>query len=204
MGSRLFDYWLARVRRHELAAWQQGRSSSVPHARKRQILLDYLRRYRLRTFVETGTYLGEMVEAIIGDVDAVFSIELDPWLFHRARRKFERIPKIQILLGDSAAVLPGLVERFEGPALFWLDAHFSGGVTGLANSQTPIVSELGTILSRPNTGNVVLVDDARAFTGAGDYPSLDELSELVKQLAPEYQIQVEDELIRLCPGEPAH
>ena len=59
------------------------------------------------------------------------------------------------------------------------------------------MEELGAIYRHNPTAHVILIDDARHFTGAGDYPSLDELRRLVDEWSPGASIEVADDIIRL-------
>ena len=78
-------------------------------------------------------------------------------LFHRIERgpraPSERAvpggPHVTIFQGDSATVLPKLLATIQEPCLFWLDGHYSGGITALGKSITPILDELQTISPTP-------------------------------------------------------
>jgi len=149
-----------------------SRSSQLPsHYAKRDQILALARRHRLRTLVETGTYLGDMVWSLQDHFDRIYSIELDAALALRARQLFKRRQGIEIIAGDSAAVLPRVLSQLSGPALFWLDAHYSGGITAGADEPPPILEELRHVLAN-NGGHVVLIDDARLFDGTDGYPTL--------------------------------
>jgi hypothetical protein len=111
------DYWYWKLRRHPVRS---------PHLLKQRTVIEYARKFGLRTLVETGTYYGEMVAAVRNNFDRVYSIEYDPALAQRAVRRFERDPRIRILEGDSAVVLPELLKSLTAPALFWLDAGYWG------------------------------------------------------------------------------
>jgi hypothetical protein len=141
-----------------------------------------------------------MVQAVSGDVDRVLSIELDDWLFRRAVRKFAGNPKVRIYHGDSAEILPGVLGSLEGRALFWLDAHYSAGITARGMIDTPIVGEFEAILARSDTGHVLLVDDANSFTGAAGYPPVDDVLNLCRRLAPNYLSKIEDNIIQVWPS----
>ena len=78
---------------------------------------------------------------------------------YRARHEHN----VQLLVGDSASVLPGILATLHEPALFWLDAHYSGTGTTLGDRVTPISAELNAVLGHPVRGHVVLIDDAREF-----------------------------------------
>lgn len=152
----------------------------------------------LNTLIETGTYLGSMVNAMKGEFDEIVSIELDEQLSEMARRRFARYGHISIIQGDSAKILPKLLLGRENPCLFWLDGHYSGGITAKGARETPIVQELLEILRHPVDGHVVLVDDAREFNGERDYPTLSEIRRLVSEQWPNWKFEVENDIIRIC------
>lgn len=184
-----------RIVRH----WcREGRPVPPPPQVKRNELRGYARRYGLRTFVETGTYLGETTAALAKHVDRVITVELSSDLAARARARFADDPKITVLEGDSGSLLSSILEDLREPALFWLDGHYSEGITARGGEDTPIRSELRAILRHEVRDHAVLVDDAREFVG-GPYPSLAEVEEMVRELGPDYHMDVRDDIIRLTP-----
>lgn len=118
-------------------------------------------------------------------------------LRNKARRRFQKQPHISILQGDSATVLPRLLSEIDKPCLFWLDAHFSAGVTALAKLETPIHQELRTIFAHPIKDHTILIDDARDFNGKKRYPDLVELEEFVKRTITGSSFEVKDDIIRI-------
>ncbi len=153
----------------------------------------------MQNLVETGTYRGDMIEACKDRFNKIYSIEIDPELWRQAKERFLKYPHVNILQGDSADVLPQILQKIEGPCVFWLDGHYSGGVTGKGERETPIVSELGHI-RRHNQPDVILIDDARLFNGTHDYPEISELRGKVLELWPENVFEVSDDVIRIYPG----
>ncbi len=146
--------------------------------------------------METGTYRGDMVEAQKRRFRRIFTIELDARLYERAVARFHADRHVVVLHGDSGRLLPEVIQRLEGPTLFWLDGHYSGGVTARGELDTPVVHELAAILGDPSSQHVVLIDDARCF-GSGDYPSLDEIRRQVQVARPGWNVQTEDDIIRI-------
>ena len=176
--------------------WQRaGRPVPPPHVVKQLVIREYQARYSIGTLVETGTFLGEMVIAQRDNFGKIISIELSQALYQNAVRMFHSYPHIQILQGDSGEVLEAVVPALAERALFWLDGHYSGGVTARGKRQCPILQELEAIF-RGNSDHVLLIDDARCFTGAGDYPTVQELSDFVKARNANYTVEVEDDIIR--------
>jgi hypothetical protein len=168
-----------------------------PEAEKRRIVLDIAQQHGLRVFVETGTFLGEMVEALRSHCDRVYSIELDPELFRRATERFAGDTRVTILEGDSAEVLPGVLAAVDQPALFWLDGHHSGAGTAKGATSTPILAELGHVFGHQTTGHVILIDDARLFDGTRDYPTIKALRRLVERGRRGATFEIRDDIIRI-------
>ena len=188
----------ARRDRRKRRAWlAAGRPAPAPSVVKHDIVRHYADRYGLATLVETGTYMGGTIEALEDCFARIYSIELDDALYERARARFAHLPQVRILHGDSAQKLPELLAELRGPALFWLDGHYSGPGTAKGRRETPIVEEIRAVLAHPVAGHVILVDDARAFGTWPDYPTLEEFRCLVATEAPTLQFTVEDDIIRI-------
>jgi hypothetical protein len=186
--------------RRDLSIWERnGRPAPPPPPVKYDIIRDYGRRYGLRTLVETGTYLGDAVQANLRNFSRIYSIELGEDLWRRAARRFGHLHHVTILHGDSGVVLPKLAAELREPVLFWLDGHYSGGVTARAAEDSPILAELSSVLSRP-TKDVVLIDDIRCFTDSNGYPSVSGLQTFIHDRRPEYSFRVENDIARLVPG----
>jgi hypothetical protein len=193
--------WERFRQRQELRRWtRNGRPTvAVPHLLKQTILREHAVTYALRSLVETGTYLGSMVYAMREVFDEIHTIELAPHLFAAATRRFARAPHIHVHQGNSADVLPRLLGALTGPALFWLDGHYSGGITARADMETPILAELRLVFGSPHR-HVILIDDADLFHPEHGYPSLDEVRRAVAAIAPTYRFVVDTGVIRLLPS----
>jgi len=191
-----FNFKVERKRAVEVDKWvSNGMSLPPPHAFKQLLIIDYAAKFALRNFVETGTFLGYMVEVMQYKFHHLFSIELDTTLYERAKWKFRKSSNITILQGDSSAVLPVILAGIKEPALFWLDGHYSGGVTAKGAFNTPIVSELRSILDHPVKQHVILVDDARCFVGNDDYPTIEELRSMVMKYDSSLHFHVENDIV---------
>jgi hypothetical protein len=184
--------------------WRKsGSPAPPPPILKQQVVRSYAARFGLPTLVETGTFKGDMIYAVERHFGEIHSIELGRELFEAARLRFAAFDHVHLHLGDSATVLPELLHSLPAPILFWLDGHFSEGITARGGKDTPIVEELGAIFRHNSAAHVILIDDARLFTGAGDYPSLEELRRLVMGWSPGMQLEVADDIIRLHGLKPA-
>ena len=180
--------------------WQkQDKAGAAPHFIKEQAVSDMAKLFGISTLVETGTYLGDMLWAQKDNFKNIYSIELDPKIFAAAKKKFSRFSNIHLLLGDSGRVLAELLPQISGPAVFWLDGHYSGGVTGRGGLDTPIMQELKNILSGKFKNSLILIDDARMFVGKDGYPTIDELKTYVNSLRAGLAFEIFDDIIRLTP-----
>jgi hypothetical protein len=179
-------------------AWEkQGRPSPPPHIIKEELIRDYAKNFNTQILIETGTYLGDMVHAMRKTFSTIISFELDQTLAAQARERFANDNQIEIVQGDSGKLLGERLANINEPCLFWLDGHYSGGITARGTLETPIKNELAAILSHPIDGHVILIDDARCFTGENDYPTLDELKSFVAERKPNHKFSVEHDVIRI-------
>ena len=175
---------------------QFGEPVPPPHEVKRKFIMDYQNKYGFSTFIETGTCEGNMVEAQKNIFDKIISIELSERLWNIAIMRFKDIDKITILHGDSANVLPVLLKKISEPCVFWLDGHYSGGGTAKGNKVCPIYQELAAIFNNSNR-HIILIDDARLFSGKNDYPTIEALTAYIKAKSDSYTLSIENDIIAI-------
>jgi hypothetical protein len=178
---------------------KSGKTIPPPHAYKQLIVINYGKENRIKILIETGTYLGDMVYACRRHFKQIYSIELDKKLAIRASERFKLYKQIEILQGDSTDELPLVLSAIKKPTLFWLDGHYSEGITAKGKLNTPILQELTHILNHPLKNHTILIDDARCFNGTDDYPTLEELKSLVNNQIPKMDFEVIDDIIRITP-----
>ncbi|MBU6427163.1 hypothetical protein KGQ27_02890 [Patescibacteria group bacterium] len=155
------------------------------------------KRYGTEIFIETGTYLGDTLNRAKDMFASVISIELDTDLFIAAQRRFAQYRNVRLYKGDSGVILPTVINELVEPALFWLDGHYSGGITARGQIDTPIVKELQAIMSHPVRRHVILIDDARLFDGTNNYPVQKAVFELATKNG--YRSSIKDDMITIIP-----
>ena len=181
----------------DLRKWERdGRKSSTPHLIKQRVIKAYLQKFQITTFVETGTYLGHMVDAMKNDFIKIYSIELNGRLSNWASKRFRHLDHIEIIQGDSGKILKKVVRDLEGPAIFWLDGHYSAGITARGEKDTPIREELDCILNSEEKGHIIIIDDAHLFGNDPNYPSIEELIIKVHSISPNADVTIEDDTLR--------
>lgn len=169
---------MALLRRKTLKLWEKNdfRAPS-PHFIKQICLL----RNGIpgATWVETGTYLGETTSKLAQVSPRVISLEPEQKLFERAKAMFSSFQNVEVINQTSEDAFPELLPTLSGDICFWLDGHFSEGITYKGQNDTPIRIELEEISANLASWRnaVVIVDDLRCFDPAieeySSYPTRD-------------------------------
>jgi len=149
-----------------------------------------------KLFVETGTFLGDTTLAMSDVFDHCWTVEIDDSLYTKALVRFEGRTNITALHGSSDRLIGPILKDINAPAIFWLDGHYSKGDTGRGHVDTPILDELMKIFNHPIKTHVILIDDARAFLGMNDYPTIKTLHRFVRAHSP-YRVRLSNDIIRL-------
>jgi len=169
---------------------------------KHRIVKNYAQAFSIDTLIETGTFTGGMIDATRNTFASIFSIELDQTLYEQASARFAGDPHISIIHGDSGDKLSEVLRHLSKPALFWLDAHYSMGITARGSLETPILSELNSIFDHHIGAHVILIDDARCFIGQNDYPTLHQLKEFCLVRRGDWTFEVRHDVIRVHKPQP--
>lgn len=181
----------------QLRNWKNnGSPAPPPHYLKQQIIKYYQSKYNIKTFIETGTSYGDMIEAQKKTFDRLYSIELGKDLWKKAVKRFRQDANVTILQGDSGKVLETVTSDLNEPAIFWLDGHYSGGITARGEKECPILEEVNAVFRFKNIDHILLVDDASSFDGQHDYPTIDELTTHIKTKNNKYEVTIKDDIVR--------
>ena len=187
--------------KREHTQWvKSGSPLPVSNLSKQKVLMQFQQQNSIKNFVETGTYFGDTLYAVYPHFEQLYSIELSPVFFKKAQQRFKHLQKVQLLQGDSGKVLKHLVPALNSAAIFWLDGHYSGGLTAMGDKECPVYEELNAIFASPFS-HLVFIDDARLFIGKNDYPTIEELRAFVQQHKAGYSFSVENDCIRLLPAD---
>ena len=147
-------------------------------------LKEYISKYNLKNFIETGTYYGDGVAyAAQFPFEQIISFEIEPTLFNHCETRFEDDERVEIILGDSSTKLEEILATNElsDNSLFFLDAHFPGADANLAeynaekqdDKRLPLKNELIAISKRKNN-DVIIIDDLRLFEDCANIKSVDQ------------------------------
>lgn len=175
-----------------------------------QSLVRELRRHLHCTrFVETGTFRGDSLEIAQALFAHCLSIELSPEYHEAARQRFAHAPHVNVLLGDSPAVLRAQRAVFTGEStLFWLDAHWCAAEnTAGEKSQCPLLDELDAV-GPLHPRSAILIDDARLFLSAppkpheiSAWPGLDAVLRALHRLSHRHALVCFNDVLVFVPAD---
>lgn len=94
------------------------------------------------------------------------SIELSKKYYSEAKERLKHADNIHFHFGDSAKVMEYLLPAINEPAVFFLDAHFSGGDTAFGDEETALLREL-TLIGKRNYEDIIIIDDANLLGKSG-------------------------------------
>jgi len=147
----------------------------------KEIILELATIANANVFVETGTYLGGTTKSIASFFKKVHTIELSEALYEQTKDDLAQFRNIVSHLGDSRSILPHILLENNENIVFWLDGHYSGGITAGEEDPCPLINELNSILSR-NNDDIIIIDDARLINeGMKGYPSITEIYEKMRE-----------------------
>jgi hypothetical protein len=155
------------------------------------------------TFVETGTNQGNTSSWAAANFKEVHTVERSPVLYTRARDRLAAHPNVTIYNDDTRSFLSNLLGKIP-TALFWLDAHWSGGETAGVDDECPLLAELA-ILAPTMDRSVLLIDDARLFEAPPPPPHKPEqwpnVDQVVEAAAVKHPIwwKLFDDIIVIAP-----
>ncbi|MFO0323077.1 MAG: hypothetical protein ACK504_11705 [Bacteroidota bacterium] len=180
--------------------YAKSSGKAPPHIIKQLHIKNLKTKFNTNILVETGTYLGAMVKAQADTFKKIYTIEVSEEIYIKTKKSLSNLTHVEFMLGDSGEVLKKLASQISETALFWLDGHYSFGITSKGVLNTPIYKELDYIFGT-NFDHVILIDDAMDFTGNEDYPTIEELQNYVKTKKENYVFNVKDNMIFVLPFE---
>ncbi len=173
------------------------KTATDPHAIKQLAVKTLAKKYGIRVFIETGTFLGDMVASVTSTFERIYSIELSEDLFNRAVKKFAGYNHVTILHGDSFQVLPEILRHIDAPCLFCLGSHYSRGSTEKEKREAALLEELKQVFNHPIKNHAILIEDAHLFAGKNDSPMLEFLRTCVETGLTYYKFDIRNDIIRI-------
>ena len=149
-------------------------------------LTDYIDRYNLKYYFETGTGKAECLEyALRYPFEEYWTVDIDEDLIEESFNKFKNMSKnINLLIGKSTEILDEYVPQIpkESPTLFYLDAHFPGAdfqkctyeesIREHKKDAFPLEEEVDVILEKTDISKDVFIIDDLVLYEEGDFECL--------------------------------
>ncbi|MDB5294151.1 MAG: hypothetical protein JWO31_134 [Phycisphaerales bacterium] len=162
----------------------------------------------LTAFVETGTHKGTTAAWAAGLFPRVVTTEAYEPLYRLSLARHGHLPNVEFRLGDSPAVLREVVPTLTGPAVFWLDAHWSGPGTagGAEASPGPAAGPVPDARARPGgePGSGAATEEGSG-SAAGECPLLAELAAVNAAAADAgHVVLIDDARLFLAPPPAPH
>lgn len=161
----------------------------------------------LPIFVETGTFEGDTVNALLPYFDRFITAELSEPLWKEVTNRFAGEKKVEPYLGNSPDVIAKFCSALkDSSVLYWLDAHWCvADDTSGEKSQCPLLEEIHAI-GQLNDQSVILIDDARLFLApppapheTSQWPSIDSIITALKQTSLQHELSVVNDVIIFYP-----
>jgi hypothetical protein len=154
--------------------------------------------FQIDVFVETGTFKGETTSWAAGNFGKVYTVEFSSVLYDTAFKRLSKYQNVKCYFGSSTKRLPEILSQLNETAIFWLDAHWCGGITYGAGEECPLLNEIALIIQQ-NENHIIIIDDARLFLKppsrfhSGDqWPGMDEIIGLLSKRSGFYTFSSED------------
>jgi predicted O-methyltransferase YrrM len=114
-----------------------------------------IKKFDIKSVVETGTYYGQTTAEFSKMVDKVFTIEINEIYYLKAKDLFakEKINNIISIVGSSPLEIKKIFTNnsFKSPALFYLDAHWY--------NYNPLIDELKEIANANIKNSIIVIHD---------------------------------------------
>tara|TARA_B100001094_G_scaffold113587_1_gene109556 strand:- start:791 stop:1345 length:555 start_codon:yes stop_codon:yes gene_type:complete len=144
-------------------------------------------------FLETGTYLGETVEELQPYFLNIHTIEISEYLFNRYKQEHNDYDNVTIHLGDSSYEIPNVLKELnkDDNTIFWLDGHFSSGMTSKGNKDCPLIEECKSIdtVYKSNEA-IILIDDYTLFGTTDEHDWKDITIENIEKCFDNFDVEL--------------
>lgn len=128
----------------------------------KELVIRIQREFHVTEFVETGTYMGVTAKWAAAHFQHVTTVEASKYYYDRLMPEHSAYQNVDFVFGDSRLELQKIVPALQGPAMFWLDGHWSGENTYGSGDECPLLKEIRVIAESPHE-HFIFIDDARLF-----------------------------------------
>lgn len=180
---------------------ESGSPIPAPDYARTKLILELANDFEIKVFVETGTLVGSRVGAVKDFFSEVHSVELSESLYNRCLNSFREERNVHLYNGDSGELLSSIIEGINESCIYFLDAHYSGGLTAKGNKDSALSDELKAILPRLSKyDDVILVDDTYNLSDHNGYLSKNTVTNKVMSVRPDYAVEEKDFILMAYPS----
>jgi|TARA_B100002019_G_scaffold293350_1_gene320334 hypothetical protein len=119
-----------------------------------------------KIFVETGTAYGQTLQQIQPYFEKIFTVEISQKLWEWLHPQIRQFENVEHVLGDSLVEIPKFLKTLDenDKVFFWLDAHWSQGLSDKNHLDVPLIEECVIIDEQYKSDTaIVAIDDVRMF-----------------------------------------
>jgi len=145
------------------------------HFVKRNRIISLQKKYKFNSFIETGTFYGQMSVFAASYFSSVYTVESFSPIYSYNRKNIHD-KKIKMYFGKSVDLLAKMIDEANDNCMFWLDGHYSGPGTDGHKAICPILEELSIISKKNLLRFCILIDDLRCFDGTNNYPRAEDIN----------------------------
>lgn len=138
-----------------------------------------------KIFIETGTFMGSTAKWGQKHFENVITIENSEDIYKQIANELNAFSNVKAKFGNSKNILSELEEIKESNVIYWLDAHWCGGLSYGEFDQCPLVEELEIIKKNGGENPIIMIDDARLFLSPPPAPNrIDEYPNILQICEP--------------------
>ena len=160
-----------------------------------------LKDYISGTLIETGSASGNGIEnGLKFGFGTIHSIEIDPVRYVYCAKRFKDNLNIHLHLGDSAKILPVILDGIKDKCTILLDAHVTSYDEMHSENICPLIAELECIMAHSKLHNIrhfVIIDDAKYLQGNSITFNRLSIEDIKKVIEPKYTVQANKRYIVL-------
>jgi hypothetical protein len=112
---------------------------------------EIIKKYNIKTFIETGTNEAKTTKVMSALVDSVHTIELNETFYENCKNTLKDFKNVSIHNGSSEKILNELLPNVDDSIIFYLDAHWY--------SYCPILDELDAIYRNGKKNSIIVIHD---------------------------------------------
>lgn len=165
------------------------------HTIKQKMISSLQKKYNIKTFIETWTYMWDMVFAQVDNFQKIYSIELAEKYYNLAVNRFQKNKNVTIIHWDSSIELWKLLDKITHQSLIFLDWHYSWWETAKGKKECPLIEELNNFIKIKSKINnhIIIIDDVRLLGIDQDYPTIEKLKNKLKEINNNYIINIKND-----------